>query len=104
MNIYNLSAQDARFYLDRTKENMNGKMKGILGGIIAIVVLFIVIGKAVPALWPSFIGSGTDVAALTQTDAATTTLQDFWPIALLVVGIGIAVGLIFAAIKHFKIG
>lgn len=80
------------------------KFKGIMIGIVIAIVGVIALGKIVPALWPEFVGSGTDVAALTQTDAATKTFQAFWPIVLLIVGIILAVAVLmwaFDAIPGF---
>ena len=83
----------------------------ILGAIITVAVVLIVIATAFPIVWPMVVTSGYnitgDVAAnvtgMTGTDAGTTTVQGFWPLILLMVGIGIAIGLIVYAIRQFKI-
>lgn len=79
-------------------------MKKFVVGIITTFVLIIVLGQVVPALWPTFISSDTSVQALTDNSTATTTFQAFWPIVLLIIGLGVAVGLIMYAIKRFNLG
>lgn len=75
----------------------------ILGSLITIVVVIIVLANAIPVIWPLAIASSGNITAMTGTDAGTTTIQAFWPIVLLLVGLGIAIGLITFAVKRFKI-
>lgn len=74
---------------------------GILVALIGVAVVLIVLGTAIPVLWPLAANSSVAIAAMEGTDAGTTTIQGFWPIILLVVGLGIAVGLIVYALKRF---
>ena len=75
---------------------------GLLVGLIGIVVVLIVIGTAFPILWPMVTGAVTDnITAMTGTDAGTTTFISFWPVVLLVVGLGIAVGIVVFALRKF---
>lgn len=76
---------------------------GIVKAVIGVMMVVVVLGAAIPALWPTFTGSADDIAALTQTDAGTTMLQTMWPIALVIIGIGIAAGIIFLALREFGI-
>ena len=74
----------------------------LLVGIIGVVVVLLVIGTVFPVLWPMVTGSVTaNITAMTGTDAGTTTIQAFWPVILLVVGMGLAVGLIMFGLKKF---
>lgn len=68
------------FYLDQ---------RGVMGinKLIGVVVMFVVIGTIVAALWSTFVGTDTAIQALTETDDATVLLQALWPIALLVAGV-----------------
>lgn len=86
-------------FLTKPRQGKMGLVAGIIGGVIGIVVL----AKVAVAMWPTFVGTGTDVAALTQTDAGTETLQAIWPIVIVVVGIGIAAGAIFWALRKFGV-
>lgn len=75
----------------------------ILGALITIAVVLIVLARVFPILWPIVVETGGNVTAMTGTDAGTTTFQAFWPIMLLIVGIGCAVGALIYAIKKFGI-
>ena len=76
---------------------------GLLIGLITVAVVLIVIATAFPIIWPMVITAGDNITAMTGTDAGTTTVQGFWPLILLVVGIGIAIGLIMFGLKKFGI-
>lgn len=74
----------------------------LLVGMIGIVVVLLIIGTTFPILWPMVTGEVTDnITAMAGTDAGTTTFQAFWPVVLLVVGIGLAVGLIVYGLRKF---
>lgn len=73
----------------------------ILYAVIGVTVVLLVLGSAVPVLWPLAAGSADNISAMTGTDVGTTTIQSFWPVILLVVGIGLAVGLIVYGLKQF---
>jgi hypothetical protein len=75
-------------------------VKGLVTGAVGLVV----IGAILPALWPTIVGSGTSIAALTQTDAGTVTMKAIWPITIIIVGIGAGIMAIMYVIKKFKIG
>ena len=76
---------------------------GLLTAVIGIVVTIIVLARAIPVLWPLATEASENVTAMTGTDAGTTTIVAFWPIILLLVGLGIAIGLIVYALKRFNI-
>lgn len=83
---------------------MNSKMGfGIVGSLIFFVVAIIIIGTMFPILWPIATATTTNVTAMTGTDAGTTTFKAFWPVVMLLGGLGIAVGVIIFALKKFKI-
>lgn len=56
-----------------------------------------------PVFWPLLTGTGDTVNNLSGTDPATTLLKTLWPIALLVIGIGLAVAVIFYALRKFGV-
>ena len=74
---------------------------GLLISLIGIIVVLLVLGSAVPVLWPMAAATADNISAMTGTDAGTTTIQAFWPVILLVVGLGMAVGLIVFALRKF---
>lgn len=76
----------------------------ILYGLLTVMVTLIVLGSSVPVLWPIIASSGDNITAMTGTDQGTVFIQTFWPIVLMLVGLGVAVGLIIFAIKKFKTG
>ena len=75
----------------------------LLIALITVSVVLIVIATAFPIVWPMVTGASGNITAMTGTDAGTTTVQGFWPLILLVVGIGIAIGLIMYGLKKFQI-
>lgn len=74
-------------------------LKTVLGVMLAIIVL----GVAIPVVWPTFVGTDTAIQAMTETDEATVLFQTFWPIALLIVGLSIAVGVVFYGLRKFNV-
>lgn len=74
--------------------------KGLLAGLLGVVVVMVVMGSAIPVLWP-VASNSTAINAMSGTDAGTTTIKSFWPIILLIIGIGLAVGLIVMALRKF---
>ena len=76
---------------------------GLLIALITVSVILIVIATAFPIIWPMVVDAGGNITAMTGTDAGTTTLQGFWPLILLVVGIGIAIGLIMFGLNKFRV-
>lgn len=78
---------------------MGGLAKGLITGVIAIVIL----GALIPVLFPLITDSDTAIQALTGTDDGTVMLQTIWPILLVICGIGIPVGVLFFALRKFEI-
>lgn len=76
---------------------------GILFGLIGVAVVLIVIAYAFPVIWPIVITAGANITGMTGTDAGTTMMIGFWPVILLIVGIGVAVGLLMYALKKFRL-
>lgn len=73
----------------------------ILASLIGVVVVVIVLATTIPVLWPLATDASTNITSMTGTDAGTTTIQTFWPIILLIIGLGLAVGLIVFALQKF---
>jgi hypothetical protein len=61
----------------------------------------VVVGALIPALWPMFVATDTAIQALSDGSSMTDFLQVMWPISLIVIAIGIAVALIYYALKKF---
>ena len=76
---------------------------GLLAALITVSVVLIVIATAFPIVWPMVTSASSNITGMTGTDAGTTTVQGFWPLILLVVGIGIAIGLIMYGLKRFGV-
>ena len=72
-----------------------------VGAVISVTVGIVVIGAILVALWPTITGTNTSVQAMTQSDAGTTTLKALWPIAIIVIGIGVAAGVVIWACEKF---
>lgn len=79
------------------RESGNMSLKTLIGGAVGLVIL----GTVVPVVWPLIAGTDTDIQAMTGTDAGTTTIQAFWPILLVVCGLGIAAGIIYFGLRKF---
>jgi hypothetical protein len=73
----------------------------ILSALIIVIVVMIVLGSAIPALWPLLTATSANITAMAGTDAGTATIKAFWPVIILVVGLGVAVGLIVYGLKKF---
>lgn len=76
----------------------------MLKGIITIVISVVVLGAAVPVLWPMIADSDTEIQAMTGTDEGTGFIQKFWPVMILIGGIGLGVGILLMVMKKFKLG
>ena len=76
---------------------------GLLTAVSGIVVTIIVLARAIPVLWPLATEASANITAMEGTDAGTTTIVAFWPVVLLIVGLGVAIGLIVYALKRFNI-
>lgn len=88
-------------FLKHLQTSLQSQRGSIVQNIIVGVVGVVVIGAILVALWPTFIGTGTSVAALTQTDTGTKTLQAIWPIVLVVGGIGISIAALMYILHKF---
>lgn len=73
----------------------------LLGAIIVVCVVLIVIARAFPVIWPIVTAAGANITAMSGDDAGTTTIIAFWPLVLMLVGLGVGVGLIIFAVKNF---
>ena len=69
--------------------------------VLGIVITIIILANAIPVLWPMATTAGANITAMTGTDSGTTMIIAFWPVALLIIGIGIAVAIIVFALKQF---
>lgn len=78
----------------------------ILGAIIIVAVTLVVLGAAIPVLWPMMQETEADIAALNESagaTAATNFLESMWPIVILIVGLGIVLALIWFGLKRFGV-
>ena len=90
----------AQSFLSKIHLNQEGS---ILGGIILTVVTIVVLAALLPAFWPMLTDSTATINAINGTDTATVFLKTGWPIAILLVGIGIVVALIYFALRQFGV-
>lgn len=96
----NSAYQGKALFFNGLSYKKGGDKMTLLKGLLGTVVVLVVLGAAVPVLWP-LASNTTAIDAMTGTDAGTTTIQSFWPVVLLVVGIGLAVGLIVYGMRKF---
>lgn len=75
----------------------------ILYSLIGVVVVIIVLASAIPILWPMAVDASGNITAMTGTDAGTDMIQGFWPVALLIVGLGLGIAVIVYALKQFNV-
>lgn len=76
---------------------------GMVKQVVAVIVMIVVLGTLIPVLWPMMTDTSADIAALNGTDAGTGFMKTAWPIVLVIIGIGIAAGLIFFALRKFGV-
>ena len=76
----------------------------MLTGLLGILVIVVVMSVAVPVIWPLIAGSTGNITAMTDTSAGTDIIKAFWPIAIILVGIGVGTGLIMFAVKKMGLG
>jgi len=70
--------------------------------VIGVVLVVVVLGALLPVLWPMLVDTDTAIQEL-EGGGITDFLQAMWPIALIIIGIGIAAGLIFYALRSFGV-
>lgn len=71
--------------------------------VIAVVLTIVVLGYAIPMLWPLFIDTDTLIQAIEGADSATEVLQLGWPVALFIIAIGVVISVIYYAFRKFKV-
>jgi chromate transport protein ChrA len=81
----------------------HGQEGSILTGIVLTIVTIVILATLIPAFWPMLTDSTANIQAINGTDTATVFLKTGWPIAILLVGIGIVVALIYFALKQFGV-
>jgi len=78
---------------------------GILSALLSILVVFLVLGYTIPTIWPLISSNASaQIAAMTGTDTGTVVLKALFPIAVLLVGIGLVVAIIMYAVNKFRTG
>lgn len=75
----------------------------LIVGLVSVVVILVVVAAAFPTLWQTVTGASGNITGMAGTDTGTTMVKTFWPIVLLVVGLGIAVGLIMFGLRKFGV-
>ena len=85
------------------KEEQGFAGMNILYGLIGVVVTIIVLAKTIPVLWPMATEASGNVTAMTGTDEGTEMMVAFWPIVLLIIGLGVAIAVITFALRKFGI-
>lgn len=74
-------------------------VKSLITGAVGVVIL----ATAIPVLWPMIADSDTTIQAMNGTDDGTAFIQSFWPIGIMIGGIGIGVGLVYMLLKKFNV-
>ena len=74
------------------------KQKGAIEAVVAEVIIgiigLIIIGSVIVGMWPNAESNNASVAAITETDVATTILKAVWPFLLLALVAGIVISLL----------
>lgn len=90
--------------IQKSVHNQAGAISmGILVTLIGVVITLIVLAYAIPELWPVLTTASENITSMSGTDTGTSMIQAFWPIILMVVGLGLAAGLIVYALKKFNV-
>ena len=95
-----VSGEYARSFLSKIHLNQEGS---ILTGIILTVITLVILGVMLPAFWPMMTASTANITAIEGTDTATVFLKTGWPIAVLLISIGIVIDLIYFALRQFGV-
>lgn len=69
---------------------------------VYIILAVVILGFCLPVLWPLLQDAADAIAALSG-GAETDILQAIFPVALVILAIGIAAGLIFWGLKQFGV-
>ena len=105
--IEKVNNKDARNKLHFALISISGQRgalgMGLLTALIGVVVVIIVLANAIPILWPMAVDASANITSMNGTDAGTQMIQGFWPVVLLLVGLGVAIGLIIYALKAFGV-
>lgn len=75
----------------------------LLSGLLGVIVIVLVMSYAVPVLWPLATTAAANVTAMTGTDGGTTIMKALWPVALLMIGLGVGIGMIIYALRQLSI-
>lgn len=73
--------------------------------VLGVIIIAVVIAALIPVMLPLLFDSQSDIASMnvTASPAAGGMLQTMWPIVVMIIVIGIAAGLVFFALKRFKV-
>lgn len=85
--------------LKKLKTEQNGAMsiEVVITEVILGIIGLVIIGSVLISMWPVAMGINGSVAALTQTDIATTIFKAIWPYLLL----GLIAGICIALLVHY---
>lgn len=75
----------------------------IVIALIGAIITIILIADVVPILWPMAETASANITNMSTSTQGGQLIVSFWPIVLLVVGIGLAVGAIVWALGKFGI-
>ena len=70
--------------------------------VVYIVLAVVILGFTLPVLWPLLQDANTAIAGMSGGDE-TTILQAIFPVALIILAIGIAGGLIYWGLRQFGV-
>jgi len=80
-----------------------GMGMGILYSFLGVVITVIVLANAIPILWPMMETASANITSMNTTTQGGNLFVSFWPIALLIIGIALAISVIVYALKQFGV-
>ena len=73
--------------------------------VLGVIIIAVVIAALIPAMLPILFDTSGPIESMniTASPAAGGMLKTMWPIVVMIIIIGIAAGLVFFALKRFKV-
>ena len=77
----------------------------MISKVLGVVLIAVVVAALLPVMLPLLFDSIGDIEDITHADAGAELdlLQTLWPIVVMIIIIGIAAGLVFFALRRFKV-
>ena len=75
----------------------------MIKNILMVILVVVVLGALLPVVLPMFFDTTADIEAIAGSEPELIMLQELWPLALMIIIIGLAAGLIFYALRKFNV-